>query len=177
MNEIEEATIIIDDGPHEIRIAPIDRVLLMDDHPALKRPSDAISDFQTPSLVALADELRGIVRQRRAWGIAAVQIGVHLRMIVVRDVEGTGELIVMCNPEITRTLNRNAPPFREGCLSVSPNRWRYVERPAKCDVRYQDLTGEFHNRAFRGKNAMIVQHEIDHLHGILITDKPMVWGL
>lgn len=167
MNEIDEHTIVL---------SPVDegRVLLMDDHPTLKLQSDEVSDFATPSLVALVAEMKGIARSRRAWGLAAVQMGVLLRVIVVRDVNGDGELHAMVNPTITRTLNRNAPPFREGCLSVSPANWRYVERPAKCEVRWQDTGGEFHTGNFTGKNAMIVQHEIDHLNGVLITDKPAV---
>jgi peptide deformylase len=111
--------------------------------------------------------MNGILDSRRGRGLAAIQIGVPVRVLIVREGAYYRPFI---NPAITRTLNRLVVEL-EGCLSVPPHKWGDVSRPAKCDATWLDLNGEEHSATLTGETARIFQHEFDHLNGILITDR------
>jgi peptide deformylase len=140
--------------------------VLGDDDPLLREVSVPVEEFGE-DLAGLAATMTMTMRQWRGLGLSAVQIGTPLRLIVV---EVEGELIAMANPVIVRSLDREAV-MREGCLSVPPQRHRPVWRPAKCDVEWKNVMGAPQSRSFAGLIARVVQHEIDHLDGVLITDK------
>lgn len=107
----------------------------------------------------LLDTLRA--NQERCVGLAANMIGECLRIIAVND-EGT--LRVMYNPEIVR---RSRPyETREGCLSLSGE--RAVTRYACIRLRWQDEQLAWHEQAFLGLTAQIIQHECDHCEGVLV---------
>jgi peptide deformylase len=146
-----------------------DDMILREGHIMLSQRSAEVDTFDD-ELVDLIARMVRIVNDTKAYGLAAVQIGVPLRVIVTRF---DGEIMWMVNPVLTRTLNREAVE-REGCLSVSPDNWRTVSRPAKCEIAWRDGMGRTYERGFSGKLARILQHEIDHLEGVLITDKPIV---
>jgi len=101
----------------------------------------------------------------KAAGIAAPQIGVRKRLIVVRTAYG---LLPMANPEI---VNRSDMSVTEAefCLSL-PGEMAYVTRSQWVDVEYLDIDDERTRHRFYGAEARCVQHEIDHLDGILMTD-------
>lgn len=139
--------------------------ILPDTHPLLRVTSAPVTVFDE-HLTDLAADMLGVMRASDGCGLAAVQIGLPVNLIIA---EAAGELLIMANPTITRKLRRDAVE-REGCLSVAPMYWRKIARPAKCDVEWQDLSGERHQRGFSGGLARTIQHEIDHLHGVLITD-------
>lgn len=145
-----------------------ENTVLMDDNPILREVSQPVGEFDA-TLALLADRMKRILADRYALGLAAIQIGVPLRMIVAKLDDG---VTVMVNPTITRRLNRNATA-REGCLSVLPRNWRNVDRPAKCEVTWQGLDGAQYSGGFSGLDARIIQHECDHLDGVLITDHPV----
>lgn len=99
-------------------------------------------------------------------GIAAPQIGVSKRAIIA-IIDATP--YPMINPEITwSSRERNIAP--EGCLSL-PNRTIYVSRHRGVVVRFQTITGETISAELTDQNARVIQHEIDHLDGILMTDR------
>jgi peptide deformylase len=103
-------------------------------------------------------------------GLAAPQIGVLKRVIVLdidREDVKTGPLF-MANPEIIEVSDEDLT-YEEGCLSV-PEHYSDVVRPAKVTVRYLDRDGETKEMACEGLLATCVQHEIDHLDGILFID-------
>lgn len=140
--------------------------------PLLYQPSQSVaeSDFDVPGSPVTEDSLRALVARMvsvmkhfNAVGLAAVQIGVPVRVIVVR---GDDEIVWMVNPVITRALNRNVERYEE-CLSCPGG--AVVSRPAKCDVEWRDLFGVKVTGKFDGMRARIVQHEIDHLDGKLIV--------
>lgn len=145
--------------------------ILRDSDPRLRLVSLDVDDFG-PSLRDLVNRMVGAMRVRRGVGLAAIQIGVPSCVIVA---ETEGELRVMINPKITRKLNRETVA-KEGCLSIEPRRWRDVSRPAKCEISWQDVDGAHCSGGFSGLTARVLQHEIDHFDGILITDKPAVFG-
>lgn len=137
--------------------------VLMDGDPFLRQRSAEVTEFG-PSLDPLLEQMAAVFNARHAFGLAAVQIGTAKRIILVR---GEG---FMLNPVLTRTLNR-LDSAEEGCLSVEKKNWRAVSRPAKCEVSWVDRNGRSHADGFSGLTARIIQHEIDHLDGMLITDK------
>lgn len=142
--------------------------ILPDTDPRLRLKSESVTEFDT-RLRVLVQQMKAAMLSRNGLGLAAIQIGEPLRVILVR--EDTHHLIVMVNPVITRTLKRE-DISKEGCLSIPPHKWKPVARPAKCDVTWQDTDGETYSATFTGITARCVQHEIDHLEGILMTDHP-----
>ena len=103
-------------------------------------------------------------------GLAAIQIGIPKRIIVM-DLSKDGkkkEPRYFVNPIIKKKDNVNAT-YEEGCLSV-PNQFAEIDRPSKCDVEYLDYNGNKQNLEAEGLLATCIQHEIDHLEGILFID-------
>ena len=103
-------------------------------------------------------------------GLAAPQVGVSQRVIVV-DVSKDEEKrapVVLANPEIVAKSDDLAS-YEEGCLSV-PDHYAEVQRPAKVRVRYLDRDNEIREQEFDGLLATVIQHEMDHLEGVLFID-------
>ena len=103
-------------------------------------------------------------------GLAAVQIGI-LKRIVVIDVSKENEKknpLFFINP-IIKSRSKKTSVYEEGCLSL-PGHFAEVERPAECEIDYIDYNGNKKNLKASGILATCVQHEIDHLNGILFID-------
>jgi peptide deformylase len=103
-------------------------------------------------------------------GLAAIQIGVAQRMLVV-DLTKEGEEkkpLFMANPEIIWS-SADESDYEEGCLSI-PDFYEMVQRPKEVKVRYLDRHGEAHEIQAAGLLATCLQHEIDHLNGVLFID-------
>jgi peptide deformylase len=104
-------------------------------------------------------------------GLAAPQVGVLRRIIVVdtvRDEETPKSPIILINPEIL-SVGDELRLHEEGCLSI-PEMYAEVERPALVRVRYVNIEGEQREEEFQDLLATVVQHEIDHLNGVLFID-------
>lgn len=118
----------------------------------------------------LMDDLLETMYLATGIGLAAPQVGVLLRVIVV-DASKEGEErppLTMANPEIVRRSDELVR-YEEGCLSV-PDNFGEVERPARVRVRYLDREGKAREDELDGVLATCVQHEIDHLDGVLFID-------
>ena len=145
------------------------RDILVVPHPVLKQVSTPVE--------AVDDELRGLMDDMLATmyaapgiGLAAVQIGVPKRVIVM-DLAREGEAPApryYVNPEIVSASEETAP-YEEGCLSV-PEIFEEVERPARVRLRYLNYQGEQVEEDAEGLFAVCVQHEMDHLQGVLFID-------
>lgn len=98
-------------------------------------------------------------------GLAAPQVGVSKRVIVIDD---GGDAFMMINPRIT-WKSKELSSFDEACLSV-PDEHGEVIRPVSIKVKFQDKTGKYKHWKLDGLKARVVQHEIDHLDGILFVD-------
>lgn len=116
-------------------------------------------------LNALLNDMKETVRAENGAGLAAPQIGVDLRAVVIDVEEGFFELI---NPVIVAQKGEQVGP--EGCLSVKGKQGT-VRRPYKVKVEYRDRTGKKHKLTAEGFFARAVCHELDHLDGILYIDK------
>jgi peptide deformylase len=104
-------------------------------------------------------------------GLAAIQVGEPRRIITIdiaRD-EGPRTPLFLVNPEIVWSSEDERSTYEEGCLSI-PEYYAEVERPAKVRVRYLDYDGKQQEREVEGLLATCVQHEIDHLNGVLFID-------
>jgi len=111
----------------------------------------------------LAADMAETMYEAPGVGLAATQIDVHERLVVIDISEAKNELRVLINPEIV-SLSEEASVYEEGCLSV-PGVYDDVERPTRVRVRATNLEGEIGEFEAEGLLAVCVQHEIDHLNG------------
>ena len=108
-------------------------------------------------------------------GLAAIQVGVAERVLVIDLQEQEGEdgkpvrdPHAYINPEVLE-ISDELSTYNEGCLSI-PEQYAQVSRPARCRVRWLDETGVAHDEELDGLLATCMQHEIDHLNGVLFVD-------
>jgi peptide deformylase len=124
----------------------------------------------TPEIRALADDMFETMYEAPGIGLAAIQIAVPLRLITMdlSKKEGEKDPRVFINPEILSSSEELAV-YEEGCLSI-PEYYEEVERPAQVRVRFMDIDGKIHEEDADGLYATCIQHEIDHLNGVLFVD-------
>jgi peptide deformylase len=150
----------------------IRRILTVDnaaDLAVLKKKSVPVETI-TDAHRALMDDMLETMYAAPGIGLAAVQVGEPLRIIVMdlaRDGEDRAPRYFV-NPEIIEK-NDNLAPYEEGCLSV-PEIYETVERPDQVHIRYLDYNGNQVDEAADGLYAVCIQHEMDHLEGVLFID-------
>lgn len=145
------------------------RILTAPD-PVLRTTSKPVKKVDDALRAFIDDMLETMYHSENGIGLAAIQVGVHKRIIVM-DLSGEDapkNPKCYINPEITWT-GEEVAIHSEGCLSV-PEYYAEVERPAKCRVKYLDYHGKQHKQQADGLFATCIQHEIDHLDGILFID-------
>ena len=121
-------------------------------------------------LKKLMDDMLETMYAAPGIGLAAIQVGVAKRVIVI-DIaqrEGPRNPMFFVNPEIVEKSENNLT-YEEGCLSV-PGQFAEIDRPDKCHVRYLDYHGQPKEIKAEGMLATCIQHEMDHLEGILFID-------
>tara|TARA_Y100000816_G_scaffold197486_1_gene144558 strand:+ start:229 stop:753 length:525 start_codon:yes stop_codon:yes gene_type:complete len=118
----------------------------------------------------IMDDMLETMYQANGIGLAAIQIGIPKRIIVIDLAKGEEKKNPMyfVNPVI-KNKNQNLATYEEGCLSV-PNQFAEVDRPSTCEVEYLDYYGEKKILKAEGLIATCIQHEMDHLQGILFID-------
>ena len=124
----------------------------------------------TPEIRALADDMFETMYDAPGIGLAAIQVAQPIRMITMdlSKKEGETEPRVFINPEIL-SVSEELSVYEEGCLSI-PEYYEEVERPAQVRVRFMDIDGKIHEEDADGLYATCIQHEIDHLNGVLFVD-------
>jgi peptide deformylase len=164
------------------------KIILQREHPVLREiaqsvPVEEIGSEKINKIIA--DMSKALSEQKDGIAIAAPQIGVNLRMFVIsgsllkqadQNYKGDGSDLIFINPKILKT-SKEKKEVEEGCLSV---RWLYgkVRRSARATIRAYNEKGENIERGASGLLAQIFQHEVDHLNGILFTDKAKeVWEM
>ena len=143
-------------------------ILILPD-PRLRAVADPIVEIDK-DIKALARDMLETMYEAPGIGLAAPQVG-ELKRIVVMDLSKDDEPkdpIVMINPEITRFSDETVTT-EEGCLSI-PELYYDVERPSEVTVRYTDLEGNTVEAEATERFAICVQHELDHLDGVLYID-------
>ena len=128
----------------------------------------------TPEIRKLADDMFETMYDAPGIGLAAIQIAQPLRLITMdlakKDENGETkpQPRVFINPEVL-SRSEEMSVYEEGCLSI-PEYYEEVERPARVRVRFMDLDGKVHEEDAEGLYATCIQHEIDHLNGVLFID-------
>src|SRR5437899_8738234 len=145
------------------------KTILTAPDPRLKKKSKPIASVEA-DVRQLMDDMLETMYAAPGIGLAAPQVG-ELRRVIVLDIDReevkTGPLF-MANPEVIEASDEDVM-YEEGCLSV-PEHYSDVVRPAKVTVRYLDREGKQQDMTCEGLLATCVQHEIDHLDGILFID-------
>lgn len=158
--------------------------ILSFDHPSLKRRSPDV-DVSRPDLADLVESLRATLERAQGCGIAAPMVGLELNLIYIDNSQvcasvpeehrpevfpaGTGLKTEMIN---ARVLSERGPlePSIEANLCF-PGLEIVVDRPRGVEVEYRILSGETRRAVFEGFDARVIQHELDHVHGVLFVDR------
>jgi peptide deformylase len=119
----------------------------------------------TKEIKKLIKDMQDTVVAAEGGGLAAPQVGLSHRLCLAMIAE---KMTVLINPDIT-WRSKETDKIEEGCLSL-PGVWKEVERPIEIAITYQDESGKPQERRFSGWDARVVQHEVDHLEGVLIVD-------
>ena len=136
-------------------------------------PDERLRTVATPveevnnEIKTLVDDMFETMKDENGIGLAATQIDVHQRIVVMDVSEDQNQPLVFINPEITKT--EGTTESEEGCLSV-PNNYATVERAEKITVKALDKDGKPFELEAEGLLAVCIQHELDHLKGKLLVD-------
>lgn len=128
------------------------------------KPVETVDD----ALRKLIDDMIETMYEASGIGLAATQVDVHERLLVIDVSEERNQPMVFINPQIT-PLTDDLAPYEEGCLSV-PGFYEKVERPARVRIKALGRDGEPFEMEAEGVLATCIQHEIDHLDGKLFVD-------
>ncbi len=142
------------------------KILLFPD-PKLRKVAKKIDKFDK-SLEMLSKNMLKTMYEAEGIGLAATQVDIHIRLVVMDLSEKRNEPRVFVNPEYT-ILDKSPFTYEEGCLSI-PGFNEEISRPSKILLKWQDLQGNFHEEKPDGIFTVCAQHEIDHLDGKLFVD-------
>ena len=145
------------------------RKILTEPNKTLREKSLAVEKVDT-ELQQLMNDMVETMYAAPGIGLAAIQVGVPKRVIVldVSQKEGIKNPMYFINPEII-VKSKNTSTYEEGCLSV-PGQFAEIDRPNSCHIKYLDYYGQPKEIKARGMLATCIQHEMDHLEGILFID-------
>ena len=145
------------------------RKILTEPDPFLRQKSTIVEKVDD-DIRSLMDDMLETMYNAPGIGLAAIQVGVPKRVIVI-DLSKEGEKknpLYFINPEI-QTKSKNDASYEEGCLSV-PNQFAEISRPDTCRVKFLNYNGEEKILEAKGLLATCIQHEMDHLEGVLFID-------
>lgn len=134
--------------------------------PRLRTRAKPVADFG-PALKKLIDDLKETMYAESGIGLAATQVDVHQQLLVLDISETRDQFRVYINPELVEKIGTET--CEEGCLSV-PGVYAEVQRAEKIRVKAQDADGKTFEETLEGLHAICLQHEMDHLQGILFVD-------
>ena len=144
------------------------RKIIQESNILLRKISEPVENFDD-GLVLLLEDLKDTLNDTKyGVGLAAIQIGVLKRVCIIVE---NGKLLEIINPKI---LNQSGAQelMEEGCLSVkNANTDGVVARSKRIRIEFQDRSGKIHQRERKGFAARCILHEIDHMDGILFTDR------
>ena len=121
------------------------------------------------SVKKLAQDMLETMYQGSGIGLAATQVNVHKRVIVLDISESKDKPLILINPEIKKIIDPNKKIFSEGCLSV-PGFYEELKRPSSVEISYLDIDGERKLLTANDLLAVVIQHEMDHLDGKMMVD-------
>ena len=145
-------------------------------HPGLRAVAKPVPEV-TDAVRTIVSDMFDTMYDARGIGLAATQVGIEQRIVVIdlqepesdeEDAKPVRNPHVFINPELT-AVSDELGSYNEGCLSI-PEQYAEVQRPARCTISWLDDKGAEHQGEFDGLMATAIQHEIDHLNGVLFTD-------
>ena len=145
------------------------RNIVIEPDPILRKKSSPVEEVNN-DLRKLLNDMLETMYEAPGIGLAAVQVGILKRLIVI-DISKNKEKkepLFLINPKLT-FKSKNTSVYEEGCLSL-PGHFAEIERPAECHLTFIDYSGKEKNLKAQGLLATCIQHEIDHLDGILFID-------
>ena len=145
------------------------RKIIIEPDTILRKKSETLEKVNN-ELKSLMDDMLETMYAAPGIGLAAVQVGILKRLIVIdisKDKEKKNPLFLI-NPEIVSKSNKTSI-YEEGCLSL-PGYFAEIERPAQCKIEYLNYDGKKSEMDASGLLATCIQHEVDHLNGVLFID-------
>ena len=145
------------------------RPIIIEPDPILRKKSQSLENVDN-DLRKLLDDMLETMYEAPGIGLAAVQIGILKRLIVI-DISKEDKKknpLFLINPIITYK-SKNTSSYEEGCLSL-PGHFAEIERPSECHLEFLDYNGKKKKLQAQGLLATCIQHEVDHLNGILFID-------
>ena len=145
------------------------RKILTEPDPILRKKCEPLEKVDTETK-KLMDDMLETMYAAPGIGLAAIQVGILKRLVVIDISKGEEEKkpIFLINPQIIHQSKKTSI-YEEGCLSL-PGQFAEIERPAECTLKYIDYNGKEKELKADGLLATCIQHEVDHLNGILFID-------
>jgi len=145
------------------------RKILTEPDPILRKKCEPLEKVDTETK-KLMDDMLETMYAAPGIGLAAIQVGILKRLVVIDISKGEEEKkpVFLINPQIIHQSKKTSI-YEEGCLSL-PGQFAEIERPAECTLKYIDYNGKEKELKADGLLATCVQHEVDHLNGILFID-------
>ena len=143
--------------------------ILTEPDPILRKKCEPLEKVDSDTK-KLMDDMLETMYAAPGIGLAAVQVGILKRLVVIDISKGEEKKkpIFLINPQIIHKSEKTSV-YEEGCLSL-PGQFAEIERPAKCTIKYIDYNGKEKDLKADGLLATCIQHEVDHLNGILFID-------
>jgi len=146
---------------------PLLKILLFPD-PRLRIVAKAVEKVDD-SVKKLTEDMLETMYEGSGIGLAATQVDVHKRVIVVDISEKKDDPLVLINPVLKKVIDPELKIYSEGCLSV-PGFYEELERPSEIELSFQDVNGQDQTLIANGLLSVAVQHEMDHLEGKMMVD-------
>jgi peptide deformylase len=136
--------------------------------PVLRKPATTVEDFGG-ELQDTVEAMYVRMRESEGVGLAAPQVGIKRRILVLNHTGEEGDDLTLINPEILK-LSGSREVMEEGCLSF-PGIFGEVTRPDRLKLKAQKVDGEVFEATYEGFISRVIQHEMDHLEGVLLVDR------
>ena len=135
-----------------------------------KRKGRQLDPLALAEVQKLMDEMLDTMYEAPGIGLAAIQVGILKRIVVIDITKGEDKKnpLYLINPEIVHR-SKETSVYEEGCLSL-PGQFAEIERPAECHLKYIDYHGKEKTLKATGLLSTCIQHEVDHLNGVLFID-------
>ena len=143
------------------------KILVFPD-PRLRTLAEPVMDFDN-SLKKLSEDMIETMYEGSGIGLAATQVDVHKRIIVVDISEEKNSPLILVNPTLKKIINPEKKSYSEGCLSV-PGFYEELLRPSSVEINAYDVNGNEVNIVTEGLLSVVIQHEMDHLDGKMMVD-------
>ena len=143
------------------------KILIFPD-PKLRRVARPVKQVDD-SIIKLTQDMLETMYEGDGIGLAATQVDVHKRIIVIDISNEKNDPIVLINPKITKVINEEIKSYSEGCLSV-PGIFEELERPSAVEIKALDVDGKEFTLVAEDILSVVIQHEMDHLEGKMMVD-------